>query len=284
MKENQKKGALLSTLAILSWGLLPVSAKGLIEILDAATLNFYRFLVAIIPLALYLLIKNKRAFYSRLHKKSIALLVIAVAGLLLNHIYFMVALKDISAGTSQVIMQIGPLLLLVLLFFNERLVEIFDLKNTYGRGVLIMTFAAVVWIFYGLAQKLLVSMMSPMIVMLCCYIGGVLILYPLADKSAFLSLGIAQMVLLLICTFSSLVAYVAFAESMNYWQASKSSAFLAVIPLVSIGFEMIFALLFPAYIDVHTISLLSLVGAVIVVAGTMTITLCGEVKVNSELS
>ncbi len=300
MEKEQKKGLFLAMFSVVNWGLLPVSAKGLVAVFDAYTLNFYRFIAAIIPLAFYLLSKNRKMLYRPLTKQSILILVVAVAGLLLNHIYFMNALKHIPAGTSQVIMQIGPLLLLLsgvivfkegftplqwggagllllgfIVFFNHRLFEIVELRNTYSKGVLMMVFAASIWVLYGLSQKLLNAVMSPAIVMLCCYVGGIFVLYPLADVGALLTIGAPQLILLLICAFSSLLAYIAFAESMNYWESSKSSAFLAIIPLISIVFEMVFAAIFPDYISFKRLSWVSLIGAVIVVCGTVVITVFG---------
>jgi len=303
MIENKNKGAILAIVSILSWGLMPVSAKGLTGVLDAYTLNFSRFLAAIIPLLLYLLIKNRKAIYQPLSKKTLVLILFAIAGLLTNHILFMLALKDIPAGTSQVIMQIGPLLLLIssvflfkesfthwqwlgvglllaglAIFFNKDIVEIFKLRGAYGRGVMTMAFAASIWVIYGLAQKLLIKVMSPVIIMLCCYIGGGLILYPLADIDSLLALRGAEIILLFMCAFSSLFAYIAFAESMSYWEASKSSALLALIPLISIVFEMFFSRIFPTHIVFEALGRSALVGVLIVVSGTIIITIGGGIK------
>tara|TARA_R110001599_G_scaffold353861_1_gene600694 strand:+ start:29202 stop:30128 length:927 start_codon:yes stop_codon:yes gene_type:complete len=299
MQENRLKGLFYCTLSIISWGLLPVSAKGLTEFMDPYTINFFRFALAIVPLGLYLLTKRREVVHGRLGIRGMLLLVVAVVALLLNHIYFMVALPYIPASSSQVVIQIGPLLLLMgglvlfkesftrlqwagvgllaigfTLFFNFRLFEIIDPANDYGRGIRIMALAAIVWAFYGLAQKVLVSLISPAVVMMCCYFGGVIILFPFADKSAFLSLGVVQMALLLVCTFSSLIAYIAFAESLNYWPTSNSSALLALIPLITIGFERIFTVIFPEFMEFSAISFLSLAGALLVVVATMMITIC----------
>jgi len=212
-------------------------------------------------------------------------------------------LKDIPAGTSQVIMQIGPLLLLIssvflfketfthwqwagvalllaglAVFFNEDIVEIFKLRGAYGRGVMTMAFAATIWVVYGLAQKLLIRVMSPVIIMLCCYIGGLIILYPLADIEALLALRGTEVILLFMCAFSSLFAYIAFAESMSYWEASKSSALLALIPLISIVFEMFFSQVFPEHIVFKELGVSALVGVLIVVSGTVIITVGGRIK------
>lgn len=281
--------------------MLPVSAKGLTGSLDPYTINFFRFSIAIIPLGLYLLHKRRQIVHGRMGFKGALLLVVAVSGLLLNHIYFMAALPYIPASSSQIVIQIGPLLLLLgglvlfkesftrrqwagalllvaglILFFNVRFFEIIDPSNEYGRGIRIMALAAAVWALYGLAQKMLVSIISPAIIMMCCYIGGAVVLFPLADRSALFSLNGIEITLLLICTFSSLVAYIAFAESLNYWPTSNSSALLTLIPVLTIVFERIIAGLFPDYLELNTVGLLSIAGAILVVAGTMVITLCGR--------
>jgi len=141
-----------------------------------------------------------------------------------------------------------------------------------------MVFAAFIWVIYGLAQKLLIKVMSPVIIMLCCYIGGGVILYPLADIDSLLALRGTEVILLFMCAFSSLFAYIAFAESMSYWEASKSSALLALIPLISIVFELFFSRVFPEYIVFTELGMSALVGVIIVVSGTVIITAGGRIK------
>ncbi len=300
-------GLWLAITAIAFWGLLPVVSKGVLDKVDAYTLNFYRFVAATLILSLYLVLKKGPVISVQLRAKDLVLLLFAVVGLLANHIMFMDALQHIPAGTSQIIIQLGPIALVVLsvlllgesfsriqwmgtllfitgliLFFNNRLPEIIDASSDYAFGILYMTGAALIWIFYGLGQKLLSGRISPVFLLLCCYSLGMLVLFPVAELNIVWQLNQVQLWLLLASCFTSLIAYVCFGESITRWEASKSSALLAFIPLATLCYENLFSLLLPDYIFAETLNWLSLVGAVLVVIGCLIV--ANPEKVVSSLS
>ncbi len=67
-------------------GLMPVFAKGLLSILDAYTLNFYRFVGSALILGVYLLYKKNPVVHTQLSSKLYLVLFVAVMDLLLNHL------------------------------------------------------------------------------------------------------------------------------------------------------------------------------------------------------
>ncbi|MCF7982661.1 MAG: DMT family transporter [Pseudomonadales bacterium] len=294
---NQKLGATLAIISVAFWGLLPVSSKGLLDTVDAYTLNFYRFVVATILLGVYLGLKGTPPILMKLQPKHYGLMVSAVLGLLVNHVMFMDALQYIPAGSSQIIVQLGPITLLIVsvllfreafslrqwggtllfvfglcLFFNDRLVEIFSFASDYAFGIFYMIAASLIWIFYGLAQKLLVGTVSPVFILLCCYSLGAIVLFPVADIDVILQLNQVQLWLLAACTLTSLIAYICFGESLVHWPASKSSALLAFIPIATLVYENTFTILLPRYISADTLNALSIVGALLVVVGCLVVT------------
>ena len=296
-KVHAGAGPWLAVISVAFWGMLPVVSKGLLDVVDAYTLNFYRFVVATILLSFYLYLKGQPAVLVRLQPRQYLLLIAAVIGLLVNHLMFMDALNYIPAGASQMIIQLGPIALLLLsvfflrepftlpqwlgvltfsagllLFFNDRLPEIFSASSEYAFGILYMTVAALIWIFYGMGQKLLTGKVVPVFLLLCCYSVGVLVLLPVADVKAILSFNPIQLWLLAGSCFTSLLAYICFGESLVRWEASKSSALLAFIPLVALCYENIFALILPQYVTAEQLNWISFVGAALVVGGCLAVT------------
>lgn len=300
---NPRLGLMLALASIGFWGLLPVVSKGLLDTVDPYTLNFYRFVVAVVFLSCYIRIKGQKAIMQPLQPKHYALLVTGVGGLLANHVMFMDALKYIPAGASQIIIQLGPIALLIVsvaflkesfslrqwsgtlifvlglvLFFQQRLYEIFAMRSDYAFGIYYMIAAALIWIFYGIAQKLLIGVISPVFILLCCYGLGVVVLFPFADLGVLLRLDGVQLWLLTACCFTSLFAYICFGESLVRLEASKGSALLAFIPLAAICYENLFAWLLPGYISAETLVFTSLLGAMLVVLGCVMVAISNRRK------
>lgn len=297
MNVNNKTGALLTVTAIAFWGLLPVVSKGILDAVDAYTLNFYRFIVAIFVLGAYIRLKNISINLKKLTTKHFLLLACAVTGLFLNHIMYMDALNHIPPSASQIIIQLGPISLLVIsvfflgetfkktqwlgviifilgliLFFYDRLFEVLAVRSSYAFGIFYMSAAALIWVLYGLGQKLLTGIIPSVFILLCCYCIGSIVLLPTAKISAALQLNTMQLLLLSASCLTSLIAYICFGEALTRWEASKISALLAFIPLATLFFEHIFAWFFPDHISAESLSLARVFGAAMVITGCLFVT------------
>ena len=139
----------------------------------------------------------------------------------------------------------------------------------YTWGVLLMLAAAVVWAVYGLAQKRLLASLSAQSIILCIYATGALLFLPLAKPAQIEGLSGAQWAMLLFSVAGTSVSYVAFAEAMNRWQASRVSAVLALVPILTSVFAGAGALLRPSLVQAESLSALSIGGALLVVGGSM---------------
>lgn len=290
-------GILLAVAAVIFWGLLPVVSKGILDAIDAYTLNFYRFIVAIFVLMTYIRLKNVFINFKKLTAKHFLLLACAVVGLFLNHVMYMDALNYIPPGASQIIIQLGPISLLIisvlflgesfkkiqwagviificglLLFFSDHLFEILEARSSYAFGVFYMSAAALIWILYGLGQKLLTGIVPSVFILLCCYCIGSITLLPTANISAVSQLNTMQLLLLSASCLTSLIAYICFGEALTRWETSKVSALLAFIPLITLFFEHIFAWLFPGKISAESLSWISIFGAAMVITGCLFVT------------
>ncbi|MCF5707192.1 EamA family transporter, partial [Pseudomonas syringae] len=216
-----------------------------------------------------------------------------VLGLVGNYMLYLVGLRMLSPGTTQLLIQIGPILLLISsiflfkerfslgqgiglailligfgLFFNQRLVELLTSLGDYTLGVLIVIMASVVWTFYGLSQKQLLTVWNSLQVMMVIYLFCALLITPWAHPAEALQLSPLQGWLLLACCLNTLVAYGAFAEALAHWEASRVSATLALTPLITLASVAIAAWLWPTYVQAEDINALGYGGALLVVLGS----------------
>ncbi|MBX8486416.1 DMT family transporter [Pseudomonas cichorii] len=286
-------GLCLALLTAFLWGILPVKLKQVLQVMDPVTVTWFRLLVSGVLLFIWLASVKRLPSFKVLGFKGQVLVALAVFGLVGNYVLYLVGLRLLSPGTTQLMIQTGPILLLlgsiflfkerfslgqgigllVLLtgfglFFNERLVELFTSLSDYTAGVLIVFLAAVVWTFYGLSQKQLLTVWNSLQVMMVIYLFCALLITPWAHPMEALQLSPLQGWLLLGCCLNTLVAYGAFAEALAHWEASRVSATLAITPLVTLAAVAFAAWLWPDYVQAEEINALGYGGAVLVVLGS----------------
>jgi drug/metabolite transporter (DMT)-like permease len=289
-----KYGLGLALVTTLMWGLLPVALKSLLAVLDPWTVTWYRLSLAAAVLAAFVIPRHGLTPFRRLGSSGIILLVIAVSGLCANYIAYILGLDRISPGTAQVVIQLAPMFLLLgslwvfrerfsavqwagaavftaglFFFFNRRLEEIFTSIGSYTLGVLGVVAAAVTWAGYALAQKQLLRKMPSSLIMLVVYLGGTAVFLPFSHPEKVTELDGVYLGLLAFGALNTLVAYGCFAEALNHWEASRVSAALTTVPLVTLAAVEAGAVWFPAYVTSEDLNLWSVVGAGMVVAGAM---------------
>ncbi|KPY32477.1 Membrane protein [Pseudomonas syringae pv. primulae] len=286
-------GLCLALLTALLWGILPVKLKQVLQAMDPVTVTWFRLLVSGSLLFVWLASVKRLPSFKLLGRKGKVLVVLAVLGLVGNYMLYLVGLRMLSPGTTQLLIQIGPILLLISsiflfkerfslgqgiglailligfgLFFNQRLVELLTSLGDYTLGVLIVIMASVVWTFYGLSQKQLLTVWNSLQVMMVIYLFCALLITPWAHPAQALQLSPLQGWLLLACCLNTLVAYGAFAEALAHWEASRVSATLALTPLITLASVAIAAWLWPTYVQAEEINALGYGGALLVVLGS----------------
>ncbi|MEE4696948.1 DMT family transporter [Pseudomonas alliivorans] len=286
-------GLCLALLTALLWGILPVKLKQVLQAMDPVTVTWFRLLVSGSLLFVWLASVKRLPSFRLLGRKGKVLVVLAVLGLVGNYMLYLVGLRMLSPGTTQLLIQIGPILLLISsiflfkerfslgqgiglailligfgLFFNQRLVELLTSLGDYTLGVLIVIMASVVWTFYGLSQKQLLTVWNSLQVMMVIYLFCALLITPWAHPAEALQLSPLQGWLLLACCLNTLVAYGAFAEALAHWEASRVSATLALTPLITLASVAITAWLWPTYVQAEEINALGYGGALLVVLGS----------------
>lgn len=129
--------------------------------------------------------------------------------------------------------------------------------------------AAFTWSIYGLIQKRLLRVYAPATTILMFYLVGVLLYLPFASPLRLLSCTPQEFLLLGVCGLTSLVSYVAFAEALNHWEASRVSASLAVVPVITVVSVEAGHPLWPEVVSPESLGLAGIAGALFVVVGSM---------------
>ncbi|UYZ82967.1 DMT family transporter [Entomomonas sp. E2T0] len=289
--------ALALTTAIL-WGLLPVVMKEVLKGMDAYTVTWYRFTVAGVCLFSYLYLKGKLPRFKNFGYKGYLLLLLAMLGLLGNYVTYMMGLNLLTPGTTQLMMQIGQIMLIVssviifkesfnhvqvmaviillvgfLLFFNQRLIELLTSLGSYTIGIIILVISSMLWTGYALCQKQLLVHWNSMQILMMIYLGSSLFLFPTSHPSQITQLTSLQFWLLVFSCANTIIAYGAFAEALAHWEASKVTATLAIAPLVTFIGATVGAFFWPAYFIADSLNILAYLGAIIVVMGSALVAL-----------
>ncbi|MBV2129842.1 DMT family transporter [Arsukibacterium indicum] len=288
-------GLLLALTTAILWGMLPIALKIVLDVLSANTITAIRFLAAAVIVGLWLAARGKLPVTKLLLQPKIALLMlIAVVGLLSNYIMYLSGLNYLTAETGQVVIQLAPFLMMLggivifkeklllwqkigaltlvaglLLFFNERLIQLVMQAGSETKGVLLVIAAAITWAAYALAQKQLLVNYSSKQIMYLLYVAGTVCFIPVSDFMPLLTMSYLHWALLVFCCLNTVVAYGAFAEALHHWEASKVSAVLAVTPLFTILFANITGSVFPDYLQAQQLNLWSWLGALLVVTGSV---------------
>lgn len=291
---NPRLGLLLALSTALLWGFLSIALKLLLEGMDAFTVTWYRLTAAALVLGLYQGGKGRLPAVRRLDRSTWLLLAVALLGLVGNYVLFLVSLAYVGPATSQLVIQLAPILFLfggllifkesfsrmrwvglavlvagLLLFFNQRLKALVSLTGAEAIGVGLVVVAGVVWAAYALAQKQLLLRLSSVNILLLIYIGSSVALLPLARPAAIFELSAFHLALLAFCTVNTLAAYGCFAEALVHWEASRVSAVIALTPLVTIAAVLGLEAVWPAADLAQGLDGLGLLGGLVVVVGSV---------------
>ncbi|WGV28167.1 DMT family transporter [Halotia branconii] len=291
-------GLALSLLTVFLWGILPIALKVTLQALDVYTVVWFRFLASFILLAVYLGVRGQLPKLEQLRFVSGKLLTIATLFLAANYFLFMQGLALTSPANAEVLIQLAALLLglggLVifqerytlyqwlgvsvltcgyLVFFHDQLTNLITAHDTYLFGSGLVVLGAAAWAIYALAQKQLLQSLSSANIMLIIYGGCALLFTPLAKVESILTLNSLHLGMLVFCAFNTLIAYGAFAESLEHWEASRVSAVLALAPVFTLISVELVSVFVPSLIPPENITLIGVLGALLVVGGSVAIAL-----------
>lgn len=288
----------LSLLTALLWGILPIGLTITLQKLDVYTVVWFRFFMSFVLLGIYLLSKKQLPTVTELRDTSKKLLAISTIFLAINYFLFMQGLALTAPANAELIIQLAQVLLSfgglfifkerytlyqwlgvgVLttgfsLFFHAQITNIITSKGQYLIGSGLVVLGAIAWAIYALAQKQLLVSLNSTKITLIIYGGCTLLFTPLAKISTLFTLDIFYFVILLLCGLNTLIAYGAFAESLAHWEASRVSAVLSLAPIFTLIFVSVMAVFFPNIIPPEYITWIGMIGALLVVVGSISIAL-----------
>ncbi len=288
----------LSLITVFLWGILPLALTITLQALDVYTVVWFRFLISFLLLGIYLFIQQKLPTLAELRSTSWQLLLVATIFLATNYFLFTQGLSLTAPANAEVIIQLSGVLLscggLVIfherytlyqwlgvavlnlgfvLFFHAQLANLITAKGQYLLGSALIVFASIAWAIYALSQKQLLQSLTSAKIMLIIYGGCALLFTPLAKIKTIFTLDSFHFSILLFCAFNTLIAYGAFAESLAHWQASRVSAVIALAPIITLISVWLMSVTFPNIIPIENISLTGIIGALLVVSGSMSIAL-----------
>jgi drug/metabolite transporter (DMT)-like permease len=295
---NWKLGLVLALTTAVLWGLVPVALAIVFKAIDIHTVNWFRFATSFILLGIYLGSQGKLPKISTLRSISPWLMGCAIAGLAGNYYYFVVGLQATSPSHAEVLIQIAPVCLglggLVIFkekftraqclgmgiliagfsaFFSEQLRVLTTGTDRYIWGSWMLVIAAVVWAFYALAQKQLLNSLGSAQIMWIIYGACGLFFGLFSAPHTLLRLDLLQWSMLIFCALNTIIAYGAFAESLQHWEASRVSAVIALAPIFTILAMKAVDYFVPNLIVPERITTLGFFGAILVVIGSMAIAL-----------
>jgi drug/metabolite transporter (DMT)-like permease len=295
---NWKLGLGLSLITVTLWGLVPIAIAIVLKKLDAYTLNWFRFATAFILLGCYLAQQRNLPKVARLRTVPLYLLAIAIIGLAGNYIFFVLGLKATSPSHAEVLIQLAGVFLslggLVIFkerytryqwlgvgvlvagfigFFYEQLKVLVAGTDRYISGSIMLIVAGLSWAVYALIQKQLLTKLDSVHIMWIIYGACGLLFGALATPPSLFQLNAIEWSALIFCGLNTFVAYGAFAESLQHWEASRVSAILALAPILTIVAMEITAGIAPGLVPPEHITPLGLVGALLIVAGSISISL-----------
>lgn len=287
-----RKGLFLSLLTVLCWSTLPVSLKISLSATDAITLTWFRFVTAGLITFFILLSRNKLKEFKSLNRFDWAWLGIAALMLIGNYVLFLIGMDMTSPGNAQVFIQMAPLLMTLggvilfkesfnkwqmigvvsiliglVLFFQDQIQQI--IASDYTSGIWVMFAAALTWAIYALIQKKLATKLSSQSILFFIYTFASLVMFTWSDLASFKSINSLQWWAIFYACLNTVIAYGAFAEALNHWNASRVGMVLALTPVLTLLFINAFAYVFPQLLAAESIHSIGYLGMLFIVAGSM---------------
>jgi drug/metabolite transporter (DMT)-like permease len=295
---NWRLGLGLSLITVTLWGILPIALAIVLKKLDIYTINWFRFITAFILLGCYLFKQENIPKLSQLRAVPLYLFAIAILGLIANYIFFVMGLKATSPSHAEVLIQsaglclslgglvifkerytryqwlgVGVLIAGFIGFFYEQLKVFATESDRYINGSIILLLAGITWAIYALVQKQLLTRLDSTHIMWVIYGACGLFFWTVAKPQTLTELNAIEWSALIFCGLNTVIAYGAFAESLQHWEASRVSAILALAPIFTIVSMSITAWLAPGLVTPEHLTTFGLLGAILVVAGSMSISL-----------
>lgn len=286
-------GFFLALTTVFMWGSLPIAVQQVLKGMSVHTIVWYRFLVASLGLLIILSSSKNLPNLKGLNLRYKLFLCLGVLGLAGNFYLFNAALQYIPPTTSQILSPVSGFLMLLAgvflfqeklltnqkigivcliigltLFFNQHIKDFLQL-NLYFKGVFIGFCAALMWVCYGIAQKMLLMKFKPQQILFILYTCCFIVFTPASETRQIFNLTPLELGCLAYACANTLIAYGCYAEALNRWEVAKVSAVVTQIPIFTMLCSIILAWLYPTIFYMEDLNFISYLGAGVVVLGAL---------------
>lgn len=292
MNDQRFKGVLFASITAFFWGFLAIALKVATGIMDPLTIVWFRFLVAFSVLAVYYSFKKPE--YLKILRNPPLYIIIASLGLGINYLAFLYGLKLTSPATSQIIIQIGPILLGVVgliifkerisarqaigfviaglgmfIFYRESLSRMVENEDMFNMGVVWIIVAAMAWVTYATLQKILVKKYPAPQLNIFLFALPILLFLPFIQLQGFLDLTLANWLLLIYLGLNTLIAYGSLAIAFKYLEANKVSIIITMNPIITFALMAILTYMEVSWIEPESLTTTGIIAALLVICGAI---------------
>ena len=290
--QNHTKGILYASVTAFFWGFLAIALKIAVRVVDPVTVVWFRFVFAFIILATWQAIKTPSSF--KLLKKPPLLLLFAAMGLSWNYLAYMFGIHYTTPSNAQLFIQTGPIMLAIagFLFFHEKIARnqiigfslailglsffysdqlsaFFEERANYNMGVLLTISSAIAWATYAILQKKLVKQFSVESLNLFLFGFPAIIYLPFIHFEPLQHLHYTWWLLLFFLGANTFIAYTCIALALKYTEANKVSVIIIVNPIITFVTMGILTQLDVSWVAHERFSLITIVGASLVISGAI---------------
>ncbi|MFT4924302.1 MAG: drug/metabolite transporter (DMT)-like permease [Phenylobacterium sp.] len=256
---NFRLGLLFISIAVLSWGALPVALKLSSAFIDPVTLTWFRFLIAFGVTLAWQCFTGQLSQFRQLTTSHWFKLALATVFSVLNYNTFTFSLDYLTPGQAQLNFQSAPFFLAFggMLFFKEKLRPIqmmcfatlalgmmmffhpyldwstMSQNDGLWLGILIIHFSALSWTCYSLIQKSLFSQLSANNILLFIYGFGLMLMLPFSELSHFAQMQQFDWLIAFYCALNTILGYGCFAQAMKYWPMSQLGPMISLTPIIT---------------------------------------------------
>jgi len=304
---SQTIGLLFAVFTSLFWSVVAIILKYCVEFLDPASIAFIRMGVAAVFIILTFSVIKPKALL--IFKKPPLLGILGGLCLGLHYTTFMKGLELTTAINTEIMIQIGPLLLVFvgIFFFKEKLMPIqwfgfalvlvgfilfyrdqaphfLDQGQIYMNGNLWIFLSAFAWVIFSALQKKLSTNWNPQQINALNYVFAALSLVLFVDFYAITKvLTLKEFLILIFLGFYTFLSYGCYVEALKRAPIAYVGFIVSFNPLLTIVFVKMLEYFDISIIDFEEINKTGYIGASLVVLGMMITLTLGKRKAKNLL-
>lgn len=290
------KGLVFAIFAALLWGVLAIVLKIAMRIIPPETMAWFRFAIAFVVLAFYVLLTKPSLFRIFIHPPW----KIILAGLFLgiNYFGFITGIHYTTPSVVQIFIQLGPIALAIIgiLFFKEKIVfrqwmgliivaagmatfynqqlnSFTAGSDQFNRGIWLVILGAAAWTAYAVIQKTMVQKYHPIALNLIVFLVPSILYLPVIDYQVFAKIDWITWLLVIFLGLNTVLAYGSLSVALKYAEANRVSMIIILNPVITfvlLGFLNYYEI---SWTPQENYTWLTIVGAITALTGALLVVL-----------